>query len=423
MIRFVKDRLGKSSAVRAFAIEAAIVLAIFTTVVFVGLYFRTQNLVYTGVRDEATSYLHLIIATRAWNASHGGVWAVPAPGQPTENPYLRKLGIDATTSTASGTQLELLAPEPMTAEISDFVNRTGDVTFRLTSLKPLDPSNRPTAWEAAVLRGFESDPNQVWAIQRDPTGIHVVRVMRPLFTDAACLRCHRSQGYREGDIRGGMSVTVPLTKADSDLARNAWTLGAIWAVVMFGLGLLLYVLLARMSERVDETEDKLRYIAGTDELTALPNRRAVLERLRRDLARAAREGTSVGVLSIDADRFKQVNDTFGHAAGDDVLRALAARLAGAVREYDAVGRIGGEEFLVIAPEVDAEMLATLGERLRAAVAVVPARWEHNEIAVTVSVGAALWTPERNEDEDAVLVRADRALYRAKEAGRNCVVLD
>lgn len=409
------ERLARSQPVRAFAIEAGIVLAVFTTLAFVGIFWRTYDLVYSGVRDQAASYVELVMAARGWNAEHAGVWVNTGNGVQ-ENPYLKRLHVQATTETASGRQMVLIAPEPMTAEIAQFVQRNGDVTFRLTSLKPLDPANKATSWETAQLKRFETDLTPVSAIQNEPGKGRVLRVIRPLVTEQSCLQCHAAQGYKVGDIRGALSVTVPLANADAGLLRDGFVLAGIWAAAMITLGVMMYALLYRMAVRVDESEDKLRRTAATDELTQLPNRRAVLERLRTELARALRENKRIGVISIDVDRFKEVNDTHGHAAGDAVLQGIAQRLSTAVREYDTVGRVGGEEFLVIAPDVDEATLKALGERLRAAIEVVPIGFRGLQVPITISAGGTVCSAA--ETPDTLMRRADEALYRAKDAGRN-----
>lgn len=395
------------------------ILAVFTTVAFFAIFLRTEMLVMDGVRHEAESYLDLVLAVRNWNASHGGVW-VPMTEDSPENPYLRSLGVDPETSTVSGLRLTLRNHAPMTTELSRYVARNSAVTFRLTSLRPVNRDNAPTAWERQQLTRFTEDTAFGEQIEtRD--GKRYYQLIRPLVVESECLKCHSSQGYHVGDIRGGITVTLPLADSDRELKFNAIALALLFVFVMAGVGYLMYQLFFRMAVRVDQTEEQLRTIATTDVLTGLPNRRAVLERLHAEITRSAREQTEVGVASIDVDFFKSVNDTHGHAAGDAVLKGIGERLQGAVREYDTVGRIGGEEFLVVAPDVDDAELAVLGERLRAAVAAVPVRDDHKEIPVTISIGLALWKLGTSSDD--VLRRADNALYRAKQNGRNRVEQD
>jgi diguanylate cyclase (GGDEF)-like protein len=158
--------------------------------------------------------------------------------------------------------------------------------------------------------------------------------------------------------------------------------------------------------------------ATTDALTGLPNRRYFDEYLGL-LARRRRADDRVGVLMIDIDRFKRLNDTFGHAVGDHVLRDVAQAIAGAVREDDVPARFGGEEFAVLLKNPTPEVALEVGERVRRAVGSVDLR-KLGVPGVSVSVGVSVArTPE--VPLDVVIDEADRALYRAKRAGRDRVV--
>jgi len=166
-------------------------------------------------------------------------------------------------------------------------------------------------------------------------------------------------------------------------------------------------------------EEELRFEASHDRLTSLWNRGAILDFLDREVARAKRAG-SIGVLMVDIDHFKSVNDSYGHLAGDAVLKQVAQRLPHAVRSYDWVGRYGGEEFLVIISNCSADTVAICAERLRAGVAGEPMRIDGKELSVTVSVGAAMATSGYEPAFADLLQVADEALYRAKANGRNRV---
>jgi diguanylate cyclase (GGDEF)-like protein len=176
----------------------------------------------------------------------------------------------------------------------------------------------------------------------------------------------------------------------------------------------------RMIERIHESEAVLADLARRDGLTRLPNRRAFDEGLREMFARMERLGESGSLLMIDIDHFKQINDTHGHAAGDDVLRAVAQTMASDVRLVDRVFRIGGEEFAAILSGGDAAAALTTAERLRQAVAGARVAVKGRDLSATVSIGVAWATAGA---EPATLVEAaDAALYRAKQEGRNRVVV-
>jgi two-component system cell cycle response regulator len=188
-------------------------------------------------------------------------------------------------------------------------------------------------------------------------------------------------------------------------------------------------LLARVHAtlRTKRLQDELRLrnaelvrISRTDPLTGLHNRRHLEERLVEQTSLITRQGGDLGVLLLDVDRFKRVNDRHGHAAGDAVLRILAGRVRETIRAEDMLGRWGGEEFLVLLPATGRDYVGSVGERVRRVVADDPFQLEAGELRVTVSVGAAAGVEDGWEG---LVRRADAALYAAKEAGRNQVVVD
>jgi diguanylate cyclase (GGDEF)-like protein len=172
-----------------------------------------------------------------------------------------------------------------------------------------------------------------------------------------------------------------------------------------------------MHERLLDRERDLETLAYRDELTGVANRRYAVRQLAAMVSRARRHDLDLSVLLIDADRFKALNDRHGHAAGDALLRGLADRLARRVRREDIVARFGGEEFLVILPETDAEGAAAVAEDVRAAVAAEPFAVGRVALPLTISAGTATW---RGEDAEHLIARADRGLYAAKEGGRDRV---
>ena len=165
----------------------------------------------------------------------------------------------------------------------------------------------------------------------------------------------------------------------------------------------------------------IRQMATRDPLTQAYNRRALLEFLEREMVAQDRGGQSLGVLLIDVDHFKQVNDTFGHLTGDDVLKALCHRLDNLMRGNDFLARYGGEEFVCLIHVADEQQLLAAGERIRAAVAEKPILSKPDPLHVQVSIGAAM--RRRGEEGNALFARSDKALYKAKNAGRNLVMLD
>lgn len=176
----------------------------------------------------------------------------------------------------------------------------------------------------------------------------------------------------------------------------------------------------RAGRRICELEQKLRIKATSDALTGAYNRGAIIDILERLLARHVRDSTPVSVIFADLDHFKAINDRYGHVAGDAVLREVVCRMAGVLRPYDALGRYGGEELLMVLPACDARAAQEVAERVRVAVADTPVMCEAGAIAATISAGVATVDKSEGPSLDELLRRADVALYRAKDKGRNRV---
>jgi len=166
-----------------------------------------------------------------------------------------------------------------------------------------------------------------------------------------------------------------------------------------------------------------RQQAMRDLLTGVWNRAGILDVLQRELALARREGTPVSVVMADLDHFKWINDTHGHLIGDTVLRETVRRMLLAVRPYDAIGRYGGEEFLLVLPGCDVSSVAHVVERIRTCIAREAVQTSAGLVSVTCSFGVAAYDGTNWGEVEELLRSADGALYRAKNAGRNRVVLD
>lgn len=181
----------------------------------------------------------------------------------------------------------------------------------------------------------------------------------------------------------------------------------------------------RTGKRILDLQDQLiaagealRQEATHDHLTGFWNRTGILDILQRECARSLRTGSPLGVVMADLDHFKRINDTYGHLAGDEVLREVSGRMLAAVRSYDSIGRYGGEEFVMILPDCEAASALQQAERLRLDVGKNLVQASGNELSVTLSLGIAASTQAPWGDYQALLRAADSALYRAKAAGRN-----
>lgn len=175
-----------------------------------------------------------------------------------------------------------------------------------------------------------------------------------------------------------------------------------------------------LEDRLVEAREQMRFQATHDGLTALWNRGMIIDLLGRELARSVREHFSTAILMCDLDHFKNVNDTYGHLVGDDVLRETAKRLLASVRSYDFVGRYGGEEFLVVLNNCNPSHALARAEEIRKAIAQRPVPSSSGPIPVTMSLGLLMNQEWGRKPVEELLHEADAALYAAKAAGRNCV---
>jgi diguanylate cyclase (GGDEF)-like protein len=226
----------------------------------------------------------------------------------------------------------------------------------------------------------------------------------------------------------GLPVIVLTGSTDNDSKIAALELGACDYV---GKAAAPAELAARLAVhlRLKQTHDdlmrktaELERLCNTDPLTGLANRRSLRESLDAELSRCTRYGRTVSFAMLDVDRFKQLNDTYGHPAGDHVLIRLGALLADSVRKNDIVGRYGGEEIAIVLPETGLHGAGVLAERIRRSIADQRIVWEGESISVTASIGVASIGVGQAETADALIRSADRALYRAKSAGRDRVVM-
>ena len=179
--------------------------------------------------------------------------------------------------------------------------------------------------------------------------------------------------------------------------------------------------LEKANQALQTKQRELERLTRVDGLTALLNRATFVELTRNELARARRQGTHTTLLLLDLDHFKQVNDTWGHPAGDEVLRQVSAVCSGTVRSTDLVGRLGGEEFIVLLPATRHEAGRVLAEKLRLRIQNTPAQVQGRALPISVSIGLASAVSDAESSFDTLYAAADQALYQAKQRGRNRVV--
>lgn len=220
-----------------------------------------------------------------------------------------------------------------------------------------------------------------------------------------------------------MASALALGGVIAGCAVGALTLGLGGALLTFAFEAIAFaggVLVSRAGQKqLLETTEKLLFDATHDGMTGLLNRKAVMDELEQVAEKANRGRGAFALLLTDVDHFKKINDTYGHQAGDEVLKAVAGRVRETIRQASKPGRYGGEEFLIVMPDTQTEMAYAAAERIRKSIASDPVTTPYGVIPVTVSIGVAA-NDRAGGDPSRLLRAADEALYRAKNGGRNRV---
>lgn len=228
-------------------------------------------------------------------------------------------------------------------------------------------------------------------------------------------------------VAGVFEIYIDISKAKQKFVNNiALSIGYLVGVLALVNGLH-YLLIRKETEQLNNTQQQLKQLAITDPLTGMHNRRYVIKRLEDEFAKLSRQkekiyGDGIGCIMIDVDNFKQVNDEYGHFVGDDVLCEVARRISIAVRQYDIPGRFGGEEFIVVLPNVSSAEVLPVAERIRTQINAEPFRVDGASKNIHVSMGIA-WSDEKDgvTGMEQLLKISDDRLYVAKERGKNTII--
>lgn len=369
---------------------------------------------------QAEMFFQHVVLMRQWNSEHGGVY-VPITEKNQPNPYLKVPDRDITT--LDGKQLTLINPAYMTRQLAEMERHQTGILFNLTSLEPLRPENKADAWEVQALHAFEA--GQVSYKQlADINGQLYYRYMAPLTLDKECMKCHGGADKHIGDIRGGISVSIPASSIDDFIGerlqrvkKSHFFIAATGVVAL----LIAYWAQSKLTRRLSKAQNHLQ-LAYLDALTLLPNRRYYDAFLRREWKRASRHRYPLSMIMIDIDYFKAYNDSMGHMEGDQCLRQVARTLRRYFRRSgDLIARYGGEEFCVVAA-CDSEQIMQLADILRMAVEMMHLPHPDSAISryVTISLGVSTLIPNEKMECGELVHQADQALYLAKHSGRNRV---
>ncbi|MDD5723860.1 MAG: diguanylate cyclase [Syntrophales bacterium] len=391
-------------------------VAIWTAGVILSLglnFYQLKQSILSVARTSAEISHDKDIIYRLWAAKQGGVY-VPVSEMTPPNPYLKVPHRDVKTT--DGLSLTLINPAYMTRQVNELAMEMHNFQGHITSLNPIRPENSPDSWEREALKSFEGGVKETVSIEK-MSGKEYFRFMRPFVTEKACLKCHASQGYKEGDIRGGINISIPMEplrtiersqRIDLTLAH-----GFLWIIGLAGIGVGTRRLRYQTLQR-DKAEEKILMLSITDQLTGLHNRRGFLALAEQQLKVSDRTKRGVLLFFADLDGMKWINDTLGHKEGDNALIDVAAVLKESFRSSDIIARMGGDEFAILAidmAEKDADIhMARLQDQID----------RHNDkgnrrYRLSISMGCSCYDPENPCSIDELMVQADKRMYEQKRS--------
>ncbi len=368
---------------------------------------------------RARSVVERDVLYRQWAAEHGGVY-VPVSEDVQPNPHLSFVH-NRDIVTTDGEILTLVNPAAMTRQVYELSNRHSQIINRITSLDLMNRDNAPDTWEATALMELSETGADAFSALVDKNGVDYARTIVPLRTEAGCLECHFDQGYKVGDIRGGISVMVPFAPfLDEEWAASLhmlimatllWLAGLIFILVFSGK-LKQQLVFIRESERQRNiAESTLHYLAHFDKKTNLPNRALFDDRLGQSIVHAERLMTKVAVAVVQIDNFTKICDTFTHSVEDVLIRKFAEVVGACIRPDDSVARFEKDSLLILLPgilakENIARIVDKINSRLEKTITI-----EGHEVFINASFGVALY-PDDTTDAENLVRFAETAAERA-----------
>jgi diguanylate cyclase (GGDEF)-like protein len=387
--------------------------------------------------QQSSTLFDNIVTVRKWSSDHGSVYVKAHDGlEP--NSYLE----DNHTYTKDNELLIKINPAWMTRQLSEISNKSENFYFKITSLEPINPVNTPDDFEKKALIDFEKNKDKAFYTNMEKDKYNLMGSLKVV---PSCLECHAHQNHKVGDIIGGLRVSVPTDSYIKNIeileskTNFLYTITIITAIVFIFIIIftinsiysreisiieLNKILEKKVNNRTKELSDankKLLEISTIDYLTNLPNRRHFFEMGLKSFHIAKRENSDLSVICIDIDLFKNINDTYGHNIGDEILKLVSSNMNKYIRKSDVIARIGGEEFSILLNNANEENAYVLAEKIRTQIESSIYKNDKIEIKTTISLGISQLRAE-DDDLDSIIIRADKALYEAKNTGRNKSVI-
>lgn len=394
--------------------------------------------------QEAYSQYKSILVTRQWNSDHNSVY-VKQTSKIKPNPYLK----DNQLLTSNNEVMVRINPAWMTRQISELLNEDSNYMYKITSLSPINPDNKADKFETKALLHFEKNKDETFYTN---FANNKYNFMGALKITESCLACHAEHGYKIGDIRGGIRISIPLDNYNKSIesinnkSNSLYLITIVLSIVFFGI--LFYALkiiskrqkeinnlnnnleekvidrttkLEKKSEELKITNEKLLELSRIDFLTKIANRRHFFDFSKQIFSSLHRNNNTLSIVMIDVDNFKSINDTYGHSIGDLALIKLAELLKHSIRKSDFCARMGGEEFVIILNNSDIKNAYVFCEKIRKKIKENTFILDEHKINITISIGVEEYNKEHKSIND-IINNADKALYEAKSLGRDQTIL-
>lgn len=415
-----------------------IVLLVLSFTIFIIKYINDTKIEYKIISEnilfqQSSTLFDNIVTVRKWSSDHGAIYVKAHEGiEP--NPYLE----NNHTYTKDNELLIKVNPAWMTRQLSEMSNKTEKYYFKITSSDPINPINTPDDFEKKALKDLEKNKDKEFYtnIEQDKYNL-----LGSLKVEPSCLECHAHQNYKVGDIIGGLRISVPTDSYKQNIEILESKTNFLFTITIITSFVFIFIIVftinsiysreinitklnktleKKVNIRTKELRDankKLIEISTKDYLTNIPNRRHFFEIGTKSLHIAKRESIHLSIICIDIDFFKNINDTYGHNIGDEILKLISKNMNEYIRKSDILARIGGEEFAILLNNTNEENAFVLAEKIRLAIKNLSYRNNDIEIKTSISLGISQLRPE-DYDLDSIIIRADKALYEAKNTGRN-----
>ena len=408
---------------KKYGIFVGMLVSVILLAIMFGILFQTKNLFNQHLLDQSKIIANELNVLRDWIIKHRGIYVKESLAKP--NLDIKGVSKKISTQSIITNQNEAYIFKRfshISKELSDIsLNSDSDIFYHATSFNPINPGDAPDAFEKKGLSTLQkTKASEHYGVDSE-NGKFYFRYMEPKITTSDCMICHAHYGYEPGRVSSALSVKIDITKNLKQLRLTSIATIALLSAVIAMTVALLYFTFKSFTGDLIQAEKRLKQMALFDSLTGIYSRGTGFSLLEKEIEKSLRMEKPLFVLMIDIDKFKSINDTYGHDVGDIAIKELASTVTSALRNYDIIFRYGGEEFVVILPETDSDKALMIAERIRKNIEnnhFLIREKPEQALSYTISIGCAMHAS--GISADMLIAKADKALYKAKSNGRNRV---